>query len=74
MWRSGPLAANLTQLLGSGNTSRLVITYQILSADVTDHLREYATFRAMGYGPQFFLGIVLEQPTVLGIFSFLPVC
>ena len=32
----------------------LVIVYQVLSADVADHLREYATFKAMGYGPRFF--------------------
>jgi putative ABC transport system permease protein len=50
----------------------LVIVYQVLSADVADHLREYATFKAMGYGPRFFLGIVLEEALVLGIFGFVP--
>jgi putative ABC transport system permease protein len=45
----------------------LVIVYQVLSADVADHLREYATFKAMGYGPRFFLGIVFEEALVLGI-------
>ena len=33
----------------------IVIVYQVLSADVADHLREYATFKAMGYGSRFFL-------------------
>lgn len=50
----------------------LVIVYQVLSADVADHLREYATFKAMGYGPRFFLGIVVEEALVLGILGFLP--
>jgi putative ABC transport system permease protein len=50
----------------------LVIVYQVLSADVADHLREYATFKAMGYGPGFFLGIVLEEALVLGVFGFVP--
>lgn len=50
----------------------LVIVYQVLSADVADHLREYATFKAMGYGPQFFLSIVVEEALVLGILGFLP--
>ena len=50
----------------------LVIVYQVLSTDVADHLREYATFKAMGYGPGFFLGIVLEEALVLGILGFLP--
>ena len=52
----------------------LVIVYQVLSADVADHLREYATFKAMGYGPRFFLGIVLEEALVLGIFGFVAGC
>jgi putative ABC transport system permease protein len=50
----------------------LVIVYQVLSTDVADHLREYATFKAMGYGPRFFLGIVFEEALVLGILGFIP--
>lgn len=50
----------------------LVIVYQVLSTDVADHLREYATFKAMGYGPSFFLGIVLEEALILGTLGFLP--
>jgi putative ABC transport system permease protein len=50
----------------------LVIVYQVLSADVADHLREYATFKAMGYGHRFFLGIVVEEALVLGVLGFLP--
>ncbi|MBH0236743.1 FtsX-like permease family protein [Methylobrevis albus] len=50
----------------------LVIVYQVLSTDVADHLGEYATFKAMGYPPRFFLGVVLEEALVLGIFGFLP--
>ncbi|TNC63098.1 FtsX-like permease family protein [Rubellimicrobium roseum] len=50
----------------------LVIVYQVLSADVADHLREYATFKAMGYRPRFFLGIVIEEALVLGLLGFLP--
>lgn len=50
----------------------LVIVYQVLSTDVADHLREYATFKAMGYGPGFFLGVVFEEALVLGIMGFIP--
>lgn len=50
----------------------LVIVYQVLSTDVADHLREYATFKAMGYGQRFFMGIVLEEALILGIIGFLP--
>lgn len=50
----------------------LVIVYQVLSTDVADHLREYATFKAMGYGQRFFMGIVLEEALILGVLGFLP--
>jgi putative ABC transport system permease protein len=50
----------------------IVIVYQVLSSDVADHLREYATFKAMGYGQSFFLGIVFEEAIVLAIFGFIP--
>ncbi|MBU2867544.1 FtsX-like permease family protein [Pacificibacter marinus] len=50
----------------------LVIVYQVLSTDVADHLREYATFKAMGYGQSFFLGIVFEEAIILALFGFIP--
>lgn len=49
-----------------------VIVYQVLSTDVADHLREYATFKAMGYGQRFFMGVVLEEALILGVLGFLP--
>lgn len=50
----------------------VVIVYQILSTDVADHLKEYATFKAMGYGHPFFLGIVFEEAIILAVFGFIP--
>ncbi len=50
----------------------LVIVYQVLSTDVADHLREYATFKAMGYDHPFFLGIVFEEALILAVFGFVP--
>lgn len=50
----------------------IVIVFQVLSTDVSDHMREYATFKAMGYSHAFFLGIVLEEALILGILGFIP--
>lgn len=50
----------------------VVIVYQVLSTDVADHLREYATFKAMGYPHRFFLGIVFEEALVLAVLGFIP--
>ena len=50
----------------------IIIVYQVLSTDVADHIREYATFKAIGYPQRFFLGIVFEEALVLAILGFVP--
>lgn len=49
-----------------------IIVYQILFADVTEHLSEYATLRAIGYKNRFIAGIVLQQAIILGVLGYLP--
>ena len=49
-----------------------IIVYQILFADVSEHLNEYATLRAIGYSNGFVAGIVLQQAAVLGVLGFVP--
>jgi putative ABC transport system permease protein len=49
-----------------------VIVYQILYSDVSDHLPEYATLKAMGYGDARLFGIVVKQALLLAVFGFLP--
>lgn len=50
----------------------VVIVYQVLSTDVNSHLKEYATFKAMGYRNQYLLGIVFEEAIILALLGFLP--
>ena len=49
-----------------------IIVYQILFSDVQDHLKEYATLKAMGYTHGYLVGVVLQEATLLAIFGFLP--
>jgi putative ABC transport system permease protein len=49
-----------------------IIVYQVLSTDVADHLREYATFKAMGFGRGTFLSIVLEEAMILALAGVVP--
>ena len=49
-----------------------VIVYQILSADVADHLAEYATFKAMGFTDGYLLGIVFEESLALAVIGYIP--
>jgi putative ABC transport system permease protein len=46
------------------------IVYQILYTDVSDHLREYATLKAVGYADWQLYTVVLEEALVLSICSF----
>jgi len=49
-----------------------IIVYQILFADVSEHLNEYATLRAIGYRNRFVSGIVLQQAAILAVLGYLP--
>ena len=50
----------------------IVIVYQILYTDVTDHLPEYATLKAMGYKDFYFLRVVFQEALILAILGYLP--
>jgi putative ABC transport system permease protein len=50
----------------------LIIVYQILFADVQDHLKEYATLKAMGYTHGYLRNVVLQQAFILAVLGFLP--
>jgi putative ABC transport system permease protein len=50
----------------------VIIVYQVLSTDVADHIREYATFKAIGYTQRFFLGLVFEEAFILALLGFIP--
>ena len=49
-----------------------IIVYQILFADVSEHLNEYATLRAIGFRNRFVSGIVLQQASILAVLGYLP--
>ncbi|MFN5729537.1 MAG: FtsX-like permease family protein, partial [Pseudanabaena sp.] len=50
----------------------IVIVYQILYSDVSDHLAEYATLKAMGYSDRFLLSILFQEALLLACLGFLP--
>ncbi len=49
-----------------------VIVYQILYTDVTDHLAEYATLKAMGYKNRYLLSIVFQEAIILSVMGYIP--
>jgi putative ABC transport system permease protein len=49
-----------------------IVVYQILYSDVSDHLKEYATLKAIGMGDLFFTVLVLEEALALVVMGALP--
>lgn len=49
-----------------------VIVYQILYTDVSNHLAEYATLKAIGYTDLYLLGVILQEALILVILGYLP--
>jgi putative ABC transport system permease protein len=50
----------------------IVFCYQILYSDISDHLAEFATLKAIGYRNRFFVKVVLQEALLLSLFGFLP--
>ena len=50
----------------------VVIVYQVLFADVNDHLAEYATLKAMGYPDKSLLIVVFQEAIILAVLGFIP--
>jgi putative ABC transport system permease protein len=49
-----------------------IIVYQVLFADVADHLSEYATLKAIGYADAFIASVVLFEAVILSFAGFVP--
>ena len=50
----------------------MAIVYQVLSSDIANHIAEYATLKAMGYGPGYLARVVLTQALILSALGFVP--
>lgn len=50
----------------------VVVVYQVLYTDVSEHLPEYATLKAMGYADRVLLGVVLQEAVLLAVMGFIP--
>src|SRR5690606_14279854 len=48
----------------------LAIVYQVQEADVTHHEKEYATMKAMGFGYNHLLGVILQQSIALALMGY----
>ncbi|MDZ8079003.1 MAG: ABC transporter permease DevC [Nostoc sp. DcaGUA01] len=72
-WEAGTAIGFIFGLgTGVGFIVGIVIVYQILYSDVSDHLPEYATLKAMGYTDGYLLGVLFQEALLLAILGFIP--
>lgn len=70
--RTSPIGFVFTAGLVLGIVVGAVVVYQILYTDVTNHLAEYATMKAMGYRDGALFGMVVMQAVYLSVLGFIP--
>ncbi len=49
-----------------------VIVYQILYTDISNHLKQYATLKAIGYHSRYLFIIVIQEALILAILGYVP--
>jgi len=67
-----PIGLIFTFGLVMGFLVGFVICFQILSADVADHLKEYATLKAIGYRARYLDGVILTEALWLTVLAYGP--
>lgn len=50
----------------------IIIVYQVLYTDVSNHLPEYATLKAIGYTQGYLLRVVFQSALILSILGYIP--
>ncbi|WP_199197690.1 ABC transporter permease DevC [Chroococcidiopsis sp. CCALA 051] len=70
--RSTPIGFIFTLGTIMGFIVGTVIVYQILYSEVSDHLSEYATLKAMGYTQTYLLLVVFQEALILASLGYVP--
>ncbi|MBW4506265.1 MAG: ABC transporter permease DevC [Scytonematopsis contorta HA4267-MV1] len=50
----------------------VIIVYQILYSDVSEHMAEYATLKAIGYSDLYLLNVVFQEAIILAVIGYTP--
>jgi putative ABC transport system permease protein len=50
----------------------VVIVYQILYTDIADHMKQYATLKAMGYRSGYLFNVVIQEAIILSVLGYIP--
>jgi len=72
-WRTNsPIGFIFSLGVSMGFVVGVIIVYQVLSTDVNAHLKEYATFKAIGYRNYYLLSVIFEEALILALLGFIP--
>lgn len=72
-WKwSTPIGSVFLTGLIIGFVVGVIICYQIIYSDIADHMGEFATLKAMGYGNGYLIRFVLEESVYLSVLAFIP--
>ena len=70
--KESPIGFIFTLGVSMGFMVGVILVYQVLSTDVNSHLKEYATFKAMGYQNSYLLSVIFEEAIILAALGFIP--
>jgi putative ABC transport system permease protein len=68
--RRTPIGFVFSLMVTVGFSVGIVIVYQILYSNISDHLDEYATLKAMGYTDFSLLAVVYQQSLIIAAFGY----
>ncbi|MBI1242743.1 ABC transporter permease DevC [Umezakia ovalisporum] len=72
-WRTNsPIGFIFSLGVSMGFAVGVILVYQVLSTDVNAHVKEYATFKALGYRNSYLLSVVFEEALILAALGFIP--
>ncbi|MCU0567722.1 MAG: ABC transporter permease DevC [Oculatellaceae cyanobacterium Prado106] len=50
----------------------VVVVYQILYTDISNHMKQYATLKAMGYRSGYLCNVIIQEAIILAVLSYIP--
>ncbi|MGB5715352.1 MAG: ABC transporter permease DevC [Waterburya sp.] len=72
-WQSSTAIGFIFTLgVGLGIMVGVVVVYQILYTNVSEHLAEYATLKAMGYQHSYLLSLIFQQALFIAVLGYIP--
>jgi putative ABC transport system permease protein len=67
-----PIGFVFNLMVAMGFVVGVIVVYQILYSNISTHLAEYATLKAMGFKNRYLLIVVFQQSLILAILGYIP--